>query len=114
MDNDAVDQLIKRITGQLAQDQKNAQQSFSDFESQSDNLLSNVANYAQVISTAGPIAAAAVDPLIESVAATTTTATAEAGALSLSLTVEAGAASGAVTAGVGAAIVLFLSFLLGS
>ncbi|MDA4118059.1 MAG: hypothetical protein OK455_06920 [Thaumarchaeota archaeon] len=115
MDNDAVDRLIKRIVDLLPADQNNAQQNFADFLSQSDNLLSNVANYAQVVSTAGPIAAAAVDPLIESTAAATTTATAEAGALSLSLTVDAGAAaSGAVTAGVGAAIVLFLSFLLGS
>ncbi len=122
MDNDAVDQLIKRITGQLAQDQKNAQQSFSDFESQSDNLLSNVANYAQLISTAGPIATAAVDPIVGDAAATATTATAEAGALSSAsiaadaavATAGAAAASGVATAGIGAAIVLFLSFLLGS
>ncbi|MDA4114609.1 MAG: hypothetical protein OK474_11235 [Thaumarchaeota archaeon] len=103
MDNDAVDRLIKRIVDQLSPDQNSAQQNLGDFLSQSNSLLSNVANYAQVISTAGPIAAAAVDPVIGDAAATTTTATA-----------EAGAASGAVTAGVGAAIVLFLSFLLGS
>ena len=49
MDNDAVDRLIKRIVDQLPQDQKDAQQNFADFLSQSDALLSNVANYAQLI-----------------------------------------------------------------
>ena len=114
MDNDAVDRLIKRIVDQLSQDQKDAQQNYTDFMSQSDSLLSNVANYAQLISTAGPIAAAAVDPVIADAAATTTTSTAEIGALSLSLTAPAEAASGAATAGVGAAIILFFSFILGS
>jgi len=123
LDNDAVDQLVKRITDQLAQDQKTAQQNFADFGSQSDNLLSNVANYAQLISTAGPIVSAAVDPIVGDAAATSTTAAVEATVLSSSsvtaaattATVTVGAAeAGAATAGVGAAIVLFLSFLLGS
>ena len=52
--------------------------------------------------------------MIADAAASTTTSTAEIGALSLSLTAGAAEASGAATAGVGAAIVLFLSFLLGS
>jgi hypothetical protein len=124
LDNDAVDQLIKRITDQLAQDQKTAQQNFADFGAQSDTLLSKVANYAQLISTAGPIATAAVDPIVGDTAATATTATAEAGALSstsvaaaadtAAATAGAAGLSGVATAGVGAAIVLFLSFLLGS
>ena len=102
MTTDAVIQIVQTIKSQLSQSQASALNSNSNLLGQVDFVVATAANYAQLLSTAGPITQAAAAAIVGSVAAEQT-----AGAAA-----EATALAGAGATGVGAGIVLIASIIL--
>ena len=102
---DATTQLIQRIISQLSANGASAQQSNISLLSQADSIIGYAANYAQILGTAvGPAANAAAIAAAGGAAAATADAAGQATLL----------AASASSAGVGAGIVLLLSFILGA
>ena len=105
MTQDATAQLIQKINAQLAQNGQSYHGTNISIFNQTDDLLSNFASYAQILSSAsGPIAQAAAASALGAIAANQA-----AGAAA-----EASALATATSTGVGAALVLILSFILAS
>jgi hypothetical protein len=103
MTTDVTALLIQRILSTLSPADASAQNFSASILSQANDVISNAASYAQILGTAeGPIAQAAAVSEVANIAATegATAAT------------EATAVVGVETAGVGAAVVLFISFFL--
>jgi hypothetical protein len=110
MTTDATIQIIQMIQAQLSKENKSSWDTNNSLVSQSDSITSHVADYAQILGTAaGPLAQVAVANTLGQIAAANTGgAAAEAAAAEASVTATAGAA------GIGALIVLILSFVLGA
>jgi hypothetical protein len=111
MATDATVLLIRRISTQSGPE-ATAQASTTSLLSEVNSVVSNAASYAQLLSTAeGPAAQALADSTVSNAAATAT----EGGAIDEALAAEAAgpaALSGAETAGIGAAVVLIISFIV--
>lgn len=114
MTSDAVAQIIKTIQSKLSSSQTSALQSNTTLLGQVDSVVGIAANYAQLLSTAGPV----VSPLAQQAAASIVSAVATAAGDSATEAKAAAEAASAAVVGtaataIGAGIVLIVSVILG-